>query len=305
MLESLWSGFSDENVHKIVTSLISILVILITGYFARILARHRFGDPEAQYHARKWINNAVFVFSFLVVIAIYSDQLGGLTVFLSAVGVGITFALQEVIASAAGWIAVTVGRFYRTGDRVQLGGIKGDVIDISVLRTTLMEIGEWLDADLYTGRMVRIANSFVFKEPVFNYTANFPFLWDEIKIPIRHGSDAVLARGILQKVAEEANEDSVQEAAQYWQGVKNVYFIGEVNLEPQVTMKITDNWLEFTVRYIVDYRYRRLTKDRMHNQILAEINRNPERLVIASTTVALVESPPLDITVRKPPEKAN
>lgn len=302
MFESLWTGFSDENVNKIVTSLISIFVILIIGYIARLFAKRHFEDTETHYHARKWINNGVFIISFVVVIAIYSDQLGGLTVFISAIGVGITFALQEVIASAAGWIAVTVGRYYRTGDRVQLGGIKGDVIDISVLRTTVMEIGEWLDADLFTGRMVRIANSFVFKEPVFNYTANFPFLWDEIRIPISHGSDAGFARSMLQTVAEAAIEDSAQEAARYWQGVKNVYFIGEVNLDPQVTMKITDNWLEFTIRYIVDYRHRRQTRDRMHNQILAEIKRHPDMLGIASATIALVESPPLDIVMSKAPE---
>ncbi|MBN1798381.1 MAG: mechanosensitive ion channel family protein [Spirochaetales bacterium] len=71
----------------------------------------------------------------------------------------------------------------------QLGGIKGDVIDISILRTTLMEIGNWVDGDLYNGRVVRIANSFVFKEPVFNYSGDFPFLWDELTLPIRYGSD--------------------------------------------------------------------------------------------------------------------
>ncbi|MCB0784290.1 MAG: mechanosensitive ion channel, partial [Flavobacteriales bacterium] len=75
------------------------------------------------------------------------------------------------------------------GDRVQLGGIKGDVIDIGVLRTTLMELGEWVDGDLYNGRMVLVANSFVFKEPVFNYSADFPFLWDELKVPVQYGAD--------------------------------------------------------------------------------------------------------------------
>lgn len=67
---------------------------------------------------------------------------------------------------------------------MQLGGIKGDVVDISILRTTLMEVGEWVKGDLYSGRTVRIANSFVFKEPVFNYSGDFPFLWDEVIVPV-------------------------------------------------------------------------------------------------------------------------
>ncbi|MBP2284691.1 small-conductance mechanosensitive channel [Flavobacterium sp. CG_23.5] len=100
-------------------------------------------------------------------------------------GAGIAFALQEVIASFVGWLAILFGNFYNTGDRVQLGGIKGDVMDIGVFRTTIMAIGQWVDGNLYTGRIVLIANSFVFKEPVFNYSGDFPFLWDEIKLPIQ------------------------------------------------------------------------------------------------------------------------
>ena len=84
---------------------------------------------------------------------------------------------------------ILFGGFYKTGDRVQLGGIKGDVMDIGVLRTTVMEIGQWVDGDLYNGRIVLVANSFVFKEPVFNYSGDFPFLWDGIKIPIQKANN--------------------------------------------------------------------------------------------------------------------
>jgi len=94
-------------------------------------------------------------------------------------------------------ILLSVNQFYEPGDRVQLGGITGDVIDISILRTTVMEIGGWVKADLYNGRIVRIANSFVFKEPVYNYSADFPFVWDEIVLPIKYGCDHRLAREIL------------------------------------------------------------------------------------------------------------
>lgn len=114
-------------------------------------------------------------------------------------GAGIAVALQAVIASLAGWVAIAFGRFYSTGDRIQLGGVKGDVIDIGILRTTLMEVGQWVDGDLYNGRIVRIANSFVFKEPVFNYSADFPFLWDEIKLPIRYGSGWAYTSTVLQR----------------------------------------------------------------------------------------------------------
>jgi hypothetical protein len=85
----------------------------------------------------------------------------------------------------AGWIAVSLGGFYKVGDRVELGGIRGDVVDIGFLRTTLFEVGEWVDGDLYNGRVVRVANSFIFKEPVVNYSGDFPFLWDELHVPVK------------------------------------------------------------------------------------------------------------------------
>ena len=130
-------------------------------------------------------------------VIVYSDKLGGLTVAFGVAGAGIAFALQEVIASFAGWLAIMFGSFYKTGDRVQLGGIKGDVMDIGVLRTTIMEVGQWVDGDLYNGRIVLVANSFVFKEPVYNYSGDFPFLWDEIKIPIQYGSNYEKTNEIL------------------------------------------------------------------------------------------------------------
>jgi small-conductance mechanosensitive channel len=91
-------------------------------------------------------------------------------------GAGIAFAHQEIIVSIAGCIAITFGRYYKVGDRILLGGVKGDVIDISVLRTTIMECGSWVDGDLYNGRVVGLANSFLFKDPVYNYSGDFLFL---------------------------------------------------------------------------------------------------------------------------------
>jgi len=141
-------------------------------------------DNDNRYKAKKFSTFIGYLATVIFLTVIFSKKMGGLTVALGVAGAGIAFALQEVVASFAGWLAIMFGGFYNSGDRVQLGGIKGDVMDIGVLRTTIMETGQWVDGDLYNGRIVLIANSYVFKEPVFNYSGDFPFLWDEIKIPI-------------------------------------------------------------------------------------------------------------------------
>ncbi len=179
----------DPTVGKIVTAVVGILIIItLVRVGQRSLGRY-VQDMDTRYRARKFVTFIGYALGIFLIATVFSDKLGGLTVAFGVAGAGIAFALQEVIASIAGWFAVSFAKFYETGDRVQLGGIKGDVIDVGILRTTLMECGQWVNGDLYNGRVVRIANSFVFKEPVFNYSGEFPFLWDEITVPVKYGCD--------------------------------------------------------------------------------------------------------------------
>lgn len=260
-------------------------------------------DVDLRYRARKVFNFAGYLIGILILGTLYSDNLGRLTVILGVAGAGIAFALQEVISSLAGWFAISFAGFFKVGDRVQLGGIKGDVIDIGFLRTTIMEIGEWVKGDLYSGRVVRIANSFVFKEPVFNYSGDFPFIWDEIVVPVRYGSDYHLARQILQTVAEQEVGEYTAQAAEAWKEMVKRYLIEDARIEPVVTLVATDNWLEFTVRYVTDYKRRRITKDRLFVRTLDELKKTNARVTLASMTVEIVAAPVMDIQfTKKTPE---
>jgi small-conductance mechanosensitive channel len=285
----------DPTVGKIIVSLIGVLIIaIIVRFLHRSLAR-RITHHDARYRARKLITFAGYLAGILFITIVFSDQLGHLTVAFGVAGAGVAFALQEVIASVAGWVEISLGRFYQIGDRVQVGGIMGDVIDIGVLRTTLMECGQWVNSDLYNGRIVRIANSFVFKEPVFNYSAHFPFLWDEITVPVKYGSDHQLARDTLQRVVDEVVGDYAVHARAAWKGVVEKYMIEDERVEPMVTVMANDNWMEFTVRYVVDYKRRRITKDQLFTRILEELDKTDGRVAIASTTIQIVETPAFDV----------
>ena len=187
----------DPVVGKLVAVAVTLLVTFAVVKFAQRSLGRYVKDVDTRYRARKFVTFLGYLAALMIISIVFSDKLGGFTVAFGVAGAGIAFALQEVIASVAGWAAISVGNFYSPGDRVQVGGIRGDVIDVSILRTTLMEVGEWVAADLYTGRIVRVANSSVFKEPVFNYSGDFPFLWDEITLPVKYGSDWKLAREML------------------------------------------------------------------------------------------------------------
>jgi small-conductance mechanosensitive channel len=288
-----------DSFHNPVLILLWILFIWLVGRFAkRQISKTHLGN-DVQYKAKKAITFGAYLFLLIIVVVIYSSKLSGITVALGVAGAGIAFALQEVIASFAGWLALLFGNFYKPGDRVQLGGIKGDVIDIGILRTTLMETGNWVDGDLYNGRIVRIANSFVFKEPVFNYSSDFPFLWDEIKIPVRFGSDHEKARAIFYKVVNDVTTEFTKEAIATWATMTNKYRVENAKTDPIVTLVVNDNWIEFTIRYVVNYKFRRITKDKLFTAILNELHQTKDSVTLASATFEVTSLPPLSINVMK------
>ncbi len=207
MEEQIQKFLFNPSVGKIATIVIGTIIIWLAVKAIEKKIFSKIHDNNNRYKANKFGSLVGYMLTITLITVVYSDKLGGLTVAFGVAGAGIAFALQEVIASFAGWLAIMFGGFYKSGDRVQLGGIKGDVMDIGVLRTTIMETGQWVDGDLYNGRIVLIANSFVFKEPVFNYSGEFPFLWDEIKIPIKYNSNYDKARRILEEVGKEVAGD--------------------------------------------------------------------------------------------------
>jgi len=281
----------DPTVGKIVAVIAGIIIINVLTRVARRVLLGRIESNSTRYRLRKLINAGGALITVILVTIVFSNKLGNLTVALGVAGAGIAFALQEVIASIAGWIAVSFGNFYSVGDRVQLGGIIGDVIDIGVLRTTIMETGQWVKGDQYNGRIVRVANSFVFKEPVFNYSSDFPFLWDEITVPVKYGSDYKLAREIMQKIADTELGNIVPDAKKTWHEMVNKYRIEDARIEPMVTLIANDNWLEFTVRYVTDYKRRRSSKDILFTRILEEFDATGGRVSMASATFHLVDAP--------------
>ncbi len=299
MENSLQNFLFNSLIGRVITIVVGIILINLIVRFLQSLASSKIKTKEVRFNTRRGLTFFGYLAMVILVIGVFSDQLNSITVALGVAGAGIAFALQEVITSVAGWIALSFGQFYTIGDRVQLGGIKGDVIDIAVLRTTIMEIGDWVKSDQYNGRIVRIANSFVFKEPVYNYSADFPFIWDEISIPIKYGSDHKLARKIILSAANSIVGENIGDARKDWNRMTRKFAVEDAIVEPMVFMITTDNWMEFTLRYVVHYKKRRGTKDMLFTSILEGILQTGGIVSIASTTLHLVEAPTLDIRLKK------
>ena len=289
----------DPVIGKIIAAtLVVLVVVVLVRYVQRALGRY-IEDSQRRYRLRKLVTIGGYAIALILLSVVYSDKLSGLTVMLGVLGAGIAFALQEVIVSVAGWIALSFGRLYDVGDRVQLGGIKGDVIDIGVLRTTLMECGGWINGDQYNGRVVRVANSFIFKEPVFNYSSDFPFLWDEIRIPVRYGSNYEMARQGFQQVLEKITGEHARKLKGEWRKMTDQYMLEDAQLAPMVSLRMDDNWAEFALRYVVDYKKRRSTKDRICADILKLIEESGGQIMLGAPSFEVASIPPLDINFQK------
>src|SRR5271163_1332934 len=212
MHDLLKQAVSLSFLDKCVAAVVGILVIhAVFRVLERTLPR-RFGRADARYKVRKFVVFSGYLSILLFLAILFEDRLGRLSLALGFAGAGVAVALQDVLASIAGVFSIGFSKLYAVGDRVQIGETRGDVIDIGLLRTTLMEVGSWVGRDLYSGRIVRIPNSAVLKGSVFNYSQGFRFIWDQIKVVLSSSSDAGLAREMLLRAANEAIGDYMIEA---------------------------------------------------------------------------------------------
>ena len=280
------------------TALVALAGAILAWGLGRVAFR-RIDDPYDRYHLRKLVRYGVGLVALIVIAVIWRAFAGRVGVVLGIAAAGLAFAMQEVIGAVAGWFNIMSGRIFRVGDRIQMAGVRGDVIDITPLRTKILEIGSGADEDAWvkgrqlTGRMVAVSNKATFTEPVFNYSAAFGFIWEELVLPFRHDSDWSQAERILR---EEATAISAsREARAAIAEMARRYPLPPTELEPRVFVRATDNFMELSARYVVPVRTARTMADELTRRVR-------ERLDSAGIEIA---SETLDVTIERPPQRSS
>src|SRR4029077_1204323 len=228
----LKQAMSLSLVGKCVAAAVGILLIHATFRVLEQTLPRRFGRANSRYKVRKFVVFVGYLSIVLFLGVLFEDRLGRLSFAIGVIGAGVAVALQDVVASVAGAFTIGFSKLYMVGDRIQIGDTRGDVIDIGLLRTTLLETGNWVSGDLYNGRIVRIPNSAVLKGIIFNYSQGFRFIWDEIKVLFATTSDCQFAREMLLRVAKEAIGDYLVEAEASWKEMSDYYESENPPLEP-------------------------------------------------------------------------
>lgn len=275
------------------------LIVLIIGFLRKLLKR-KIEDVAIRYKAQKGVE--VFGYLLIGLLLLMSFSFGNLedyTIIIGLFTAGITFTLQELILSIAGSFYIFFVRVYKPGDRIEINGIKGDVIDIDSIYTTMMEMGEWVSSDNYSGRIVKISNAFVFKGPIKNYSMDFPFVWDELNILVTYGSDVDMAKKIVLDIASELLSEYTESSLAKWKEMVERYYIENATIEPTIAVGLTDNWISLNLRYITDYKLRRVTRHRLFEHVERAISQTEGKVTLASATLQLLEIPEVSINLKK------
>ena len=178
---------------------------------------------------------------------------------------------------------------YKVGDRIS-GRQEGDVIDINLLHTTIMEMSEWLSSDQHTGRISSLPNFLVLSNPVNNYTKDFNFLWDEIIIPISYDSNWRAAKSLILEIVIDETHMMKEYAEEEISNMQKKYYISKSSTDPEVFFRLTDNWIELSARYVTPARQRRVLRNKISRRILEEIERT-EGIRIASESIEIARFP--------------
>ncbi|ARV07103.1 transporter [Polaribacter sp. SA4-10] len=294
--KNFWEVLSEYGILKYLLLIISVLFII---QILRRFLRKKIDNTTVRYKTQKGVEIIGYILLVVLSFSFFTGNIKDFTVLIGLFTAGIAFTLQELILSIAGSVYIFMVKVYQPGDRIEINGIKGDVIDVDSVYTTMMEIGEWVTSDNYSGRIVKLSNAFVFKGPIYNYSQHFPFIWDEFNLPIRYGSNIELAKLIIIKTAAKILSDYTINSKKKWKEVVNKYYIEDALVDPTLAITLTDNWIQFNIRYIVDYKKRRLTKHTLHNEIRKEIDKTKGKIILASATIEIIEIPEINIDQNK------
>lgn len=305
-------GTTPENGRKLLLSVALVAGGLVLRWLLGKLVDAVFvAAPlvRSRFWIRQVMSLAVALFLTLTLLSLWFDDPTRLATALGLVTAGLAFALQKVVTALAGYVVILRGRVFGIGDRIVMGGVRGDVIGLDFTKTMIMEMGQpppvqnadpamWVRSRQYTGRIVTVSNARIFDEPVYNYIRDFPYLWEEITLPIPYTADRERAEAILLEVAERHTAEIQRVSDDARAELMRRYFMRAADLKPRVYLRMTDNWLDMTVRFVaLDHAVRDL-KDAISRDILAGFDGHGIGLASASFQIAGV--PPVRVELLSP-----
>ncbi len=233
-----------------------------------------------------------YIVGFTAVAVVVYLALGGRNpigeVGIGIIGAALLYVLQTPLLNFVGWAAIGFRRLYKLGDRIEVNGARGYVVEIGIMSSTLREFGGWMSGDAFTGRYASIPNRWVLDYNVFNYTKDTEFIWDEVDVAVTYESDFKLAEKYLLDIAEEivgpmmrANRDAIRAKYEFMD------LANYMSEEPEIQYELKESWVKMTLSYFVPCHQRDKVKTDLTKRILDRFQADP-RVAIAYPHIEVV-----------------
>lgn len=269
----------------------TLVLAWLVSFLGRKIIDARDLPPKEHYRVYRLLNSAILVIAVAALIAFWSKIFAHKGQFWGLIGAGLAISLREPLLSIAGRIAIFASHMYTGGDRIEINKLSGDVIDVGFFYTRMMEIGNWISGDQYSGRLIQFANAQVFGTPVFNYTRTFGYIWDEVRFPVTYASNVKALSDILKSVGREYTQEFLKGAQKQIEKMQRYFMVPRFEVEPDVYLKVTDNYIDVTLRYLVDPRQRRKASSFIYAEAFRQM-RERHDIEMGSTTMDVTVHPP-------------
>lgn len=265
---SEYLNLSPELLKKLILTIVLLLLLSLVRFLCNVIIKRRIPDAMKSYRWRRAILYSYSVLLIVLIGPIWIKGIASLTTFLGLASAGVAVAMHDTIANVAGWFFIMSRKPFKVGDRIEIGQITGDVIDIRIFQFSVVEVGNWIDADQSTGRIVHVPNSKVLREALANYQIGFEYIWHEIPVLITFESDWKKAKRLLQKIANDNVENLLKGAQEQIRRAAEKYFIFYGALTPIVYTTVKDSGVLLTMRYLVNPRQRRSSEQQIWESAL-------------------------------------
>jgi len=257
----------------------SVLIILVLWAVRLLIVRfiiENLEDVRARYWWRKTSSYLTAVVAIFLIGPLWLSGLQSLATFLGLASAGLVIALQGLLTNLAGWLFIVVRRPFEVGDRIEVGEHAGDVVDIRIFEFTLLEIGNWVQADQSTGRVLHIPNGKVFSETVANYNKGFEYIWHEIPVIITFESNWEKAKKLLTEIVNKDAAHLSKDAPERIQKASRRFMIMYSHVTPTVYTRAERYGVSLTIRYLCSPQRRRSSEQSIWEDILKTFAQHPD-----------------------------
>jgi small-conductance mechanosensitive channel len=258
----------SQQLTKLLNSLVIILLLWLLRLLAVQIINHRIENIRVRYNWCKASAYVAVILGFVLVGRMWLPDFQSFATYLGLLTAGLTIALQGPITNLAGWVFILWRRPFEVGDRIQIGEYIGDVIDVRIFQFTVLELGNWVEADQSTGRILHIPNGKVFSEALANYTKGFEFIWHEIPVMVTFESNWEKAKSLLQEIADRHAAHLSEAAAERVRKAARRFMIRYAKLTPIVYTRVEASGVLLTIRYLSKPRHRRSSEHAIWEDIL-------------------------------------